>query len=236
MRNTLNLLIATALAAVVLAGPAAAEDTEPKDAPKNSSAVPVIVKGSDHDETEGALCQAALAAMGAEFEVLGPVDGKGDCHVKNAVRLRSLPHGIKVTAPATLNCSMALMLSAFALKDLKEIADKELGKMPTSINTGTSYHCRGRNNVKGARLSEHAYGNGVDIMSFSFAGRDAIKIGDELSAGAPERTFLAKLGLQSCKYFTTVLGPSSDASHHDHWHFDIRARRGDYRICFKSPD
>ncbi|MCA1776908.1 MAG: extensin family protein [Loktanella sp.] len=36
---------------------------------------------------------------------------------------------------------------------------------------------------------------------------------------------------ESCKIFSTVLGPGSDPAHDNHFHFDIRQRDGDYRIC-----
>ena len=35
----------------------------------------------------------------------------------------------------------------------------------------------------------------------------------------------------ACLYFTTVLGPGSNAAHDDHLHLDVKARNGGYRIC-----
>jgi hypothetical protein len=50
---------------------------------------------------------------------------------------------------------------------------------------------------------------------------------------ASETTFLHTMRQASCGWFTTVLGPGSDAAHAEHFHFDI-LRHGasdTYRIC-----
>ena len=44
---------------------------------------------------------------------------------------------------------------------------------------------------------------------------------------------LATLRTAACGWFTTILGPGSDAAHATHWHLDIE-RHGSsdrYRIC-----
>jgi hypothetical protein len=35
----------------------------------------------------------------------------------------------------------------------------------------------------------------------------------------------------SCKYFNTVLGPGSNKEHWNHFHFDLRSRKGGRRYC-----
>ncbi|WP_026379347.1 extensin-like domain-containing protein [Afifella pfennigii] len=46
-----------------------------------------------------------------------------------------------------------------------------------------------------------------------------------------ERLFQREIREGACRYFTTVLGPGVNAEHASHFHFDLAARRGDYRIC-----
>lgn len=41
----------------------------------------------------------------------------------------------------------------------------------------------------------------------------------------PEFTFLKALHAGACGVFGTVLGPEANAAHHDHFHFDMKARR-----------
>ncbi len=35
----------------------------------------------------------------------------------------------------------------------------------------------------------------------------------------------------ACLYFSTVLGPGSNAAHDDHLHLDVKQRGGGYRLC-----
>ena len=46
-----------------------------------------------------------------------------------------------------------------------------------------------------------------------------------------EKGLLKAVRGDSCKYFSTVLGPGSDRFHKDHFHFDLRARKSGYRHC-----
>ena len=48
---------------------------------------------------------------------------------------------------------------------------------------------------------------------------------------SPEALFQAAVRARACAYFTTVLGPGSDAAHADHLHLDVRERRPGVRIC-----
>lgn len=41
----------------------------------------------------------------------------------------------------------------------------------------------------------------------------------------PELTFLRAVHAGACGIFTTVLGPETNAAHHDHMHFDLKPRR-----------
>jgi hypothetical protein len=105
-----------------------------------------------------------------------------------------------------------------------------LAAAPTTITQASTYVCRPRNNVAGAKLSEHARANAVDIASIGFANHAPVAIGDA-SADAAERRFEQEIREASCRYFTTVLGPGSDAAHATHLHLDMAERRGGYRLC-----
>jgi hypothetical protein len=47
------------------------------------------------------------------------------------------------------------------------------------------------------------------------------------------RNLIRTLRTTACGYFTTILGPGSNASHADHLHFDLglHGKTGNYRIC-----
>ncbi len=95
------------------------------------------------------------------------------------------------------------------------------------IDVAASYHCRPRNNIRGALLSEHGRANAIDIRAI--ATHDGRRFGVDL----PETPIklLIELRRSSCARFTTVLGPGSDGFHEDHVHVDLARRRGGFRLC-----
>ncbi len=46
-----------------------------------------------------------------------------------------------------------------------------------------------------------------------------------------EKGLLKSVRGDSCKYFSTVLGPGSDADHALHFHFDLEPRRNGGTFC-----
>ncbi|MBZ8133663.1 extensin family protein [Afifella sp. IM 167] len=60
--------------------------------------------------------------------------------------------------------------------------------------------------------------------------------GDAPAEAAPskaerEALFQKRIREGACRYFTTVLGPGTNAAHATHFHFDLAQRRNGYRIC-----
>jgi hypothetical protein len=87
-----------------------------------------------------------------------------------------------------------------------------------------SYACRGRNNNPSARLSEHSFGNAVDIGAVTLAdGRQISVLRDWGRSGDGAK--LRAMHASACGIFGTVLGPNSNAAHRDHFHFDIARYR-----------
>jgi hypothetical protein len=101
----------------------------------------------------------------------------------------------------------------------------------SAIGIGSSYVCRRRNNAETGKLSEHATGNAVDISGFVFSDGSRFDIQLRDRTGTAQESFQKAIRFGACQYFTTVLGPGSDAHHDDHLHFDLAQRRGGYRLC-----
>jgi hypothetical protein len=95
------------------------------------------------------------------------------------------------------------------------------------MRTAAGYVCRTRNHKPGARLSEHAKGNAIDIRAFRFADGREITVREGWRDGG--RAFLRRVWKGACGPFGTVLGPDSDAYHRDHLHFDVANM--DRRYC-----
>jgi hypothetical protein len=167
--------------------------------------------------------------LGVRFEPV-PAIVDGLCGTPHPLRVSHLPDGFEVAPPATLACPVAEALSRWIKEVVAVEAGRHLETQPTRVAIGTSYECRNRNRQATGKLSEHAFANAVDISGFEFKGRKAVQIGDH-PAETPEALFQAAIRTQACAYFTTVLGPGSDAAHATHLHLDLRARGNGFRIC-----
>jgi hypothetical protein len=96
-----------------------------------------------------------------------------------------------------------------------------------SIENLTSFDCRGRNDVAGAKISEHGKANALDVHSLRLANGKVLALTDPHAS----KDFREGLRTTACERFTTVLGPGSDGFHEDHIHIDLLQRRNGYRIC-----
>lgn len=176
-------------------------------------------------------CLAALDARGVDFEIVPPVSDHEDdaCGISAPVQIRDVSPGLGVGDPI-LRCDMSLALVEW-LQDVVVPATERLEDdvTLTGVIPGTTYNCRRRNNQPDGKLSEHAFGNAFDVMGLTFDGREPLAIGPE--AEGADATLQKRIREESCEIFSTVLGPGSDPAHDNHFHFDIRQRDGDYRIC-----
>jgi hypothetical protein len=82
-----------------------------------------------------------------------------------------------------------------------------------------------------AKISYHAFGTAIDVVSFEFEGRAPIAVSPRAGDGNLEESFQRAVRGGACSYFTTVLGPDTDALHGDHLHLDLAERNRGYRLC-----
>ncbi len=181
-------------------------------------------------------CLAKLRANNVEAEaVAAPPRPLADCGVAAPVRLTSL----RLSGSATLDlpgrpildCEFALTFADFVRNMLAPLGQAALGAPVAALDTGPGYECRGRDQVVGAKTSAHGKGIAIDVVAILFADRRRVAIGGP--ANPREASFVQTMRRAACGWFTTVLGPGSDAAHADHLHFDV-LRHGasdDYRIC-----
>ena len=172
-------------------------------------------------------CRVRLKRLGAAFEPL-PAIVNGQCGTPLPLKLTGLSD-VALPQPATLTCAAAEALARWTT-EVQVAAERELKQPLAGIAIGTSYECRGQNHDVEAKLSEHAFANGVDVMSFTFAGRPAIAVGAMPEASAEGR-FLDAARSRACGFFRTVLGPGSNAAHANHFHLDERERAAGHRLC-----
>jgi hypothetical protein len=185
------------------------------------------------DGAGASACQMRLSAR-AVFKPLGDLagdpGGPSGCGAPDSVLLQRIiadDHtDVAVEPPATLRCEMAEAVSDFVRRDLAPAA-AAMGSPLRVVENLDSYDCRGRNRVAGAKLSEHALANALDIRAVRLKDGRVVLPTD---AGA-SKIFRAAMKTAACDRFTTVLGPGSDGYHEDHIHVDRIERRSGYRIC-----
>jgi hypothetical protein len=137
------------------------------------------------------------------------------CGVENPVAITSVA-GVRLSQTATVDCSIAKALNSW----VDEVAQPAFDGKLVELQIAAHYICRSRNNVKGAKISEHGKGRAVDISAFILSN------GKVLTVAQNYNKLLRRIYKAGCGYFRTTLGPGSDGYHEDHFHFDTSARSG----------
>lgn len=140
------------------------------------------------------------------------------CGIAEPVRITTVA-GVRLTRAITTNCALATSFADWVQSAALPLAEKA-GEDIVAINVFDSYSCRGRNNQRGARLSEHARGNAIDIADFLLAGGREVSVLRDWKRG-DKADLLAGLHRSACGTFNTVLGPAADRFHRNHFHFDV---------------
>jgi hypothetical protein len=179
--------------------------------------------------TEGVTAPAASCdANPQSFAVAEPLGSYGDgiCMVRNAYRLTRL-NEVNFSQPAIINCAVANGVNTWMQNIAQPAAQAAYGSRIVAIDVAASYACRPRNGVRGAKLSEHGFGNAIDVSGFTFADGRHLSVENDYYSSA----FLKQVRSEACGIFHTVLGPGSDSSHRDHLHFDLANRRSGENFC-----
>ena len=155
------------------------------------------------------------------------VDGPGQCGIRRPVQISSVG-GVALTPAATVTCETAQALNRWVAISAKlEVA--RAGETLTSMRVAASYACRSRNSRRGARLSEHARGNAIDISAMTFRSGASVSVAEDWR-DTEFGPILQAIHRGACGTFGTTLGPGSDGHHEDHLHFDV-ARHSNGPYC-----
>ncbi len=173
-------------------------------------------------------CFDALRAAGATFDMRGRHEGAGQCGIDDAVALSAI-NGVMLQPAALLTCETALTYTNLWTEIKAPQAQSIFQSEPQTVFVAASYACRGRNNVAGARMSEHAFGRAVDVRGIAFEDGQIWSVQPHPEGSDdPAARFQAAIREDACGPFTTILGPGSDGHHQDHIHFDIARRSSTY--------
>jgi hypothetical protein len=140
--------------------------------------------------------------------------------------------GIATLVPtATLACPIVSALDNWIATAVQPAAQKWFGQRVVEIKQISAYSCRGMNGQPGAHISEHAFGNALDIAAFTLADGRRISVQSGWHGAPEEQGFLRDVQGAACQQFTTVLAPGSNRFHYNHIHVDLMRRRSRRVIC-----
>jgi hypothetical protein len=198
------------------AAPAQAEPAPPSPTPRDNEALRTQVLASGH----------------VNGEALPPIAGESGCGIEAPLRLEAivLSDGAKValSPPTVMRASLAAAVADWVRDDLAPGVAK--GDRLAGIGGTGGYECRGRNRVFGAKLSEHAIGNALDLGALRTERGEVFLVASPGNTDE-QRSFFALMKRTACLRFATVLGPGADAAHAFHLHVDLEARRNGMRLC-----
>ena len=134
---------------------------------------------------------------------------------------------VAVKPTATLACPIVSVLDHWLAESVQPAAMRWFGARVVEIKQISAYSCRGMNGNSNAHISEHAFGNALDIAAFTLADGRRISVETGWKGMPEEQGFLHDVQASACREFTTVLAPGSNVYHYNHIHVDLmrRARR-----------
>jgi hypothetical protein len=151
------------------------------------------------------------------------IDGPSACGLQHPLSVSgALDGAVAIEPPATIDCSMTVALNRWLRTSVQRAAYAHFRQPVVAIRQIASYDCRTRDSIAGAKISEHAFGNALDVAAFRLANGREIKVLQGWWRGSPsERAFLQEAFAGACAEFYTVLGPGSDRYHSNHFHLDL---------------
>jgi hypothetical protein len=184
-------------------------------------------------EAEQACLSQRLVQPTAYMAQSSRIDGPGACGMDHPFKISAFANGeVGLRSRVTLACPIIPRIDQWLDEIVRPAAMMYFGTRLVDLKAG-SYSCRPRNGQRGAKLSEHSFGNALDVMGFALADGREVSVVKGWRGNPAEQEFLREVFVGACRYFTTVLGPGSDSFHYDHLHIDLARHdpRGYRRVC-----
>jgi hypothetical protein len=138
---------------------------------------------------------------------------------------------VEVKPAATLACPIVSALDQWVTTAVQPAALHWFHQPVVEIKQISAYSCRGMNGNSNAHISEHAFGNALDIAGFVLADGRKVSVQYGWRGQPDEQAFLHDVQLAACREFSTVLAPGANIYHYNHIHVDLMRRSSGRQIC-----
>jgi hypothetical protein len=184
-----------------------------------------------------ARCVAEKGVVASAFaEPMKEIEGPNTCGIDRPFKISGLSGGTVTIQPAArLNCPQAAAMTRWTDAVVTPAAHAHFGMPVVAMKNAASYGCRTRNHKRGGKLSEHSFGNALDISAFILADGREISLIKGWRGTAAEQAFLREVTGGACGIFRTVLGPGSDGKHEDHLHLDLARHDAQFQRTYCRP-
>ena len=169
--------------------------------------------------TEARVCLANLKSNSVKFSALPNQSFEGGCRTIDTIKL--MDFGTPTTNLGAMTCPLAANFTAWARHAVNPAARQYLGSEVVRIEAMGTYSCRNVNGGRSDKLSQHAFGNAIDISAFVLSDGRRVSVLTGWNGVKTEQEFLRRLHQSACKRFGTVLGPDYNGAHANHFHFDM---------------
>ena len=152
-------------------------------------------------EAEERVCLARRDIMATNaITQVSEIDGRGPCGIDYPLKVSAFDGGsIAVGPSAMLGCPITEAVEAWLRESVQPAAIAWFGSPVVEIREISNYSCRSRNNVRGARLSEHAFGNALDVAAFKLDNGRVVTVKAGWRGAADEQGFLRETAATACQ-------------------------------------
>ena len=189
-------------------------------------------------ELESRCMSSGAVQMSRYVQRTNAINGPGGCGMDYPLRVAAQSQGaVSYSRPQTLACQMVPTVDRWIDSAVQPAAQRWLGAAVVEVKAG-SFACRGMVGGSRARMSEHAYGNALDVFAFVLNNGQTVVVRQDWRGDTREAGFLREVFIRACDHFTTVLGPGYNTFHYDHFHLDLARHdaRWTRRVCRPRPE
>lgn len=190
-------------------------------------------------DAEEKTCMRAGWVQQSAYVEPSSLERSGACGMYEPLKVSAMENGAVTLGPsAAINCPMTATVEGWLTEAVQPAALAWFGEPVVELRQLGAYACRPIDNIEGKSLSEHAFGNAIDIAAFRLQDGSFVTVKtDWYGGGDATRGFLREIFAAACERFKTVLGPGAKY-HGDHFHLDLAHHNdeGTSRYCNPRPD